>query len=85
MSSQYPRFRITIELLDVAADEYEQDKKLAVYMRDQNRIAGDVWLNKATSRHSFDIASGEFIVSVGRDAWNIRSVQELVELERSRK
>jgi len=85
MNANYPRFRVTIELLDIAPADHERDKKLAVYMFDQNRIAGDVWLNKATPRHSFDIASGEFTVSVGHDAWNIRSVQECIALERSRK
>lgn len=84
MSGRYRRYRVTVELLDVDTNAFEQDARLGVYMLDQNRIAGDVWLNKATSRHSFDVTSNEFTVSVGFFN-DVRHVQELIALDRSRK
>lgn len=74
------KFRITIEQLDVGKDG--RDTQLAVYMTDRNQIAGDVWLNTATPRHSFDLESEDFIVAAGFQCGSIRAVCDLIEWER---
>lgn len=77
------KFRVTIEFLN-PEDGNTEDSRTALFMFDHGRIAGDVWINQNTTRHSFDVDSSEFCLSVGWDANNVRSVNDYVARERAR-
>jgi hypothetical protein len=83
MANIYPRYRITVELLDPAPAM--QDARLGVYSYDRGRIMGDVWLNEVTRVHSFTFESTDFFIGVGHEAGNFRSSADAINLERSRK
>lgn len=83
MEKKYPRFRITVELLDPGSRNV--DSRVAIYAYDRGRVAGDVWLNEMTRSYSVELEAGEIILGVGHEAGAIRSAAQMIELERSKK
>lgn len=77
---KFPKLRITVEL--IVPDAQRGDIPLGVYMYDRGRIAGDVYLNAVTPRHSFDVETRAAIITLGPETLGLRSVSELINRER---